>query len=371
MRKESWVTAKYPLHNSHVLEFRRNERKVSRELKYVGKLIEVKDPHGIIHEFASHMMQEDYSVGLVVANHDQHANVMAFVDVADTVNLDFVSKAKVQDAGSAGHDLIVTISLLNGDQGENLQRFALGMRPTLAEQGIEMIGIMRKKDRDEFYESSPKKRGPEAQQDESMPNAMQISSEYPNIQDGDGEVKKQKKTRHELHGDIKKSMRNVNRLKEDFLSGRIIWFFPAGTTIEGTINAETGKPYGMDDIDNGVISVFIREAIKNNKKMRILPLSLNGFNNIAPARETKATKEAARAIKWNLATLGLKRKTLAEVIPNELINPEQLMANGLNLEDEREVNRVVLSAIAKNVTPERQGIFAASVPREGFEPSRV
>lgn len=326
MRTESWVTSLYPYHNSHVAEFRRNERSVARNLGYVERLIELKDTNGVIQEFARHM-DEPNSVGLVVSNHDQHVNIAAFLKALKIVN-SFTKKP-------LSHDLIVTLSLLRGYQGDTFQRFALGMIPTLADNQMKMVGLMRDKDKDKYY--SPE----------------------------------EGRTREDLTRDIETGNRNFRRVRRDFLSGTVIWFFPAGTTTEGTVNPETGKDYGMGDIDNEALAMYINAAIKQGKPLKILPLSLNGFNNIVPARETEPTTQAIDVMRWNILTRGRFPRYIAQIIPGELIDPESLLKEGVDLKDGTEVNRAILSAIAKNVNPERQGIFAKNVPREGLEPSRV
>lgn len=311
-RQESWVTSKYPYHNSHILDKKRNERKVARDLLHVESLVEIKDAHESIKKFARHM-QNSMASGVVVANHDQHVNVSGFLKTVKLMN-NFSERPLT-------HHLVVTQSLVNGDQGLELQRFALGMIPTLASQNIDMVPIMRDKDREEFY--------------------------------GEG-----KKTQEELDQDNSLSLRNAVGLIRGLEKGEIVWIFPAGTTAEGVVDQEIGVAPGMDRIKIKTLAFFVNRLKSRGNDLKFLSLSLNGFNNIVPARMKVATPEARNTIiKNKLLGKIFGNKYMAEVIPGELYGAEEMEADGVSLRKYQEVNDYVLGRIAQNVIPERRGVF--------------
>ncbi len=313
-----WASAQYPSHNRHVLEKLKNEQAVSKNLGHAESLMEIKDPQGHIDSFTKHM-QGDNSVGIVIANHDQHVNIAAFLKTLKRVN-----QTSQKDLH---HHLIVTLSLINGDQGVDLQRFALGMIPILEENNMKMSGIMRKKDEKEFYQPFNKDA---------------------------------KKTQVDLIQDTNAALRNMMHLRRSFLKGEIIWFFPAGTTTEGTINPDTGQDVGMDDVENESLAGFMTAAQKRGKDMKVLSLSLNGCNLIVPARETKATDLARETVKFNMTWGKVSGKPfhIAEIIPGEIYGPNDLINEGVSLENGQQVNTAALERIAINVEPRRRGKFA-------------
>lgn len=312
VRHESWVTSKYPYHNSHVWDKEKNERKVSRDLALVESLVEINDPKERLKEFALHM-QKPMASGVVVANHDQHINVSGFLKTVKSIN-SFSERPLI-------HHLVVTQSLVNGDQGLELQRFALGMIPALSLQGMDMVPIMRDKDRAEFY--------------------------------GEG-----KKTQEDLAGDNKLSLRNAGGLMRGLEKGEIVWIFPAGTTSEGVVDPKTGIAPGMDHIKIKTLAFFVNRLKSRGNNLKFLSLSLNGFNQIVPAREKAATHEARKTIiKNKLLGRIFGNKYIAEVIPGVPYGVEEMEADGVNLKKHEEVNDYVLGRIAENVAPERRGVF--------------
>lgn len=304
----------YPKYNGHVRFKERIEAKMESNVRDAGSLIEIKDPEGRLKQFGEHMLKEK-AAGLVVANHDQHVNIMAFIKALGVVNEATDNKLS--------HHLIVASSLLNGDQGVGFQRFALSLIPSLEKQNMKMIGIMRDKDRKEYY--------------------------------GFG-----KKSMEELNKDDKLSKRNIYSIAQGFRRGKIVWFFPAGTTIEGVIeDPETQRVHGLDKIDNGSLAMFMAIAKKYEKDLRVLPLTLNGHNNIVPAREEHATFRAKYAILRNGAVgRFIGDKQLAEVIPGEMFGLEDLQSESVAVEDVDGVNNFTMKRIAKRMPKQRQGVFA-------------
>lgn len=320
VRLESWVTSKYPYHNSHVLDKERNERKVSRDLSRVESLVEINDPKERIKEFALHMQKPD-AAGFVVANHDQHVNVSGFLKVAKQMNE--LSERPLN------HHLVVTLSLINGDQGVELQRLALGMKPMLVAENMSMIAIMREKDRKDFYGEGKR----------------------PNGED--------KKTEEELKRDNRLSSTNAHFLSGKLIEGDVIWIFPAGTTTEGVVDLKNGVAPGMNKIKIKTLALFMRVAKLKKKDLKVMSLSLNGFNTIVPAREKKGTPEAKKAMIRNLTIGKMKGYVhMAEVVPGELYGVAEIESQGINLKNHEEVNDFVLGHVAENVDPNRRGEFA-------------
>lgn len=312
--RQDWVSSRDPYHNSHVRIYRRFEAKTRRDLEYAASLTELKDPEDVIQQFADHM-QKPNTAGLVIANHDQHVNIAAFLKTLRDVN----DKSPIKQA----HQLIVTMSLMNGDQGAGFQAFAWGMKPLLAENGMDIVEVMRDKDREKFYK----------------PNGA--------------------KSAEELRKDTYQSARNITALRKAFSRGDVVWLFPAGTTTEGTVNPETREDYGMQPLDNKLFHMFIEYAAHQGLDLKVLPLGLNGFNNIAKAREDHATRRTRLTIAKNMTYGKLTgHEYLAEIVPGHLFGIDDFKSANIDTEDCLAVNDYGMRQIAKNVEPKRRGVFA-------------
>src|SRR3989344_2945601 len=116
-----------------------HERHIASRLELAERLMSFNDPTKALPEFSRFIGEGRYVI--VSSNHNHHINIGGLYGVV----------RRLDQRPTFGWDLVIADSLIEGDQGKPLQNFALGMKPYLAQEKIDLKPVLRDKDITEYY----------------------------------------------------------------------------------------------------------------------------------------------------------------------------------------------------------------------------
>lgn len=291
-----------------------NEQRVAKRLDQAESLMEFKDPYGSLNKF-SELIDAGY-VPVIAGNHDHHLDIAGMHGVVSRLS------ARPQ----TGWNLIVADSLLEGDQGERLARFANGMRPLLAEQNIHVRGVLREKDVAEYY--------------------------------GEG-----KKSQEELVAAKKRSRETAEAILDGVQDGTGLVVFPAGT-IQESRKRPDGRRFQMGRFDSPFLPSIARRVIKAGRKLAVLTVGMDGvYKIIEPDKKLPTIRGLISIGRMEIADLVGQRtneKPIADINIGEIITDDDLTARGIFIKDPnfpRKFNDALGFAIASNIAFKQRGYY--------------
>ncbi len=291
------------------------EREVASKLEAVDRLINFNDPHGSLDKLSGLIDQGAYVI--IASNHNHHVNVQGLYGV--------VKRLKNSPVG--GWDLIVADSLVEGDQGESLRDFTLGMIPYLAQQNISLRPVLREKDTQSYY--------------------------------GEG-----KKTDEELSKAKSRSAQTARLLTEAAYSGeRGLLVFPSGTIDEARKRPD-GRRIAMKKVKSPLIGGLLRRAVSEDKNIAVLVLGMAQTYNIVEP-DTKIPTPRALATMGTLKVsefLGMdfQPPTLADVNIGKILELSEFESAGIdfaNRRSDQKILDIIMQAIANLIPFQDRGEF--------------
>jgi len=284
-----------------------DEISAARKLVIAESLMKFEDPSNHLQELSKRI--QEGALPIIVSNHDHHANVAGMMGIVRRLT-----------ARPNKFNFPVAFSMFNGDQGQEIQKNANGMKPILEKSGMPFIPVLRPKDIKEYY--------------------------------GEG-----KKSDAQKEIDIKESNRNLFKMLKEIKDDTGVILFPEGT-IQGGRKDDSGNKFGMQKVDNDLLATVIEMAIKNRRVPVILPVGMVNTDRIVEPGETSPTLRAKLAFGTQIAVgrIGI-HPTVAGVRIGNLITQEDFQKNGIDFGDKENVTSFVMRRIAELVPEEARGAY--------------
>lgn len=284
------------------------ERSVASKLEAVDKLMNFNDPHESLDKLSGLIDQGAYVI--IASDHNHHVNIQGLYGVVN----------RLRSKPMYGWDLIVADSLVEGDQGESLRDFTLGMVPYLAQQDIVLRPVLREKDIYTYY--------------------------------GEG-----KKSEEELSKAKSRSAETARLLTDAAYTGqRGLLIFPSGT-IEEARRRPDGRRNAMGRVKSPLMGGLLRRAAGKGVNIAVLPLGMSETYKIIEP-DTRIPSPRALAAMGMLKAAEFMGKdfhpsTLADVNIGKVLDIDDFEAAGIDFVskgNDQKIVDVIMQAIA-NLVP--------------------
>lgn len=265
----------------------------SQFLDAVVRMTDFQDPEGNIDKF--YFLRQNRAK-VVYFRHVSHADFGPLLILAKKLN----KTGNLPVKGS----LIVAKSLPTGDQSEMLSDFNRVAEPKLIAAGINPIYVTRKKDRDEYK--------------------LKVNST-----------------------ELKNVMRAVQK-------GNNVIYSPEGTVEGGRLNPATGKPNGLNKVDDEIMAtVLSREA--ETREIAFLPIVIQGTNDIY----NPTTEKVAEGVKLEFVKQLVHHhpRKIATATVAEPFTSTDMIRLGVDLSNPEQFNTFLMNRFAERLPVEERGYY--------------
>lgn len=335
------MTAERQAPTSGIEDFNRHlAKKIAREMAIVNKITEIEDPNNYLQQVAERIENGAYPI--FYANHTHHANIGGFMEVAKRLGKKRPKKLIIPIARSL---LFYNEGKINQDR--DVIDSANALAPELAKLGMVYVTIIRQKD-----------------------VSMLLGV------DGSNTAITREMLRN-APSEVKEIIEQGNRDKNAIIDSLDIdagcMVFPEGTTTGG-IKKDDGKRTGMIEVDINLFNEFIDWAMRKERDIVCIPISMNGYNYIVEPRTKKYSR--TRAALWyarntvtdflHINVKGFGEKP-AKVTINKPFGIKEITEDGLievndkgnvrAIKDFRKVNQYFMTKVSAGLEPELQGVY--------------